>query len=119
MDVNFVNIPEIISDFRNAEDKGDVEAVNSSLKDLYNEMEHELHSYVMRSVVIVWIISKTDIFLNELNDSQKGLERKLLMIIINVCIGILIALLVLQFIMLILTITEKKKWLIKYGRQLN
>ncbi|GGD02783.1 hypothetical protein GCM10011573_35330 [Enterococcus wangshanyuanii] len=31
------------------------------------------------------------------------------MIIINVCIGILIALLVLQFIMLILTITEKKE----------
>ncbi|WP_086444702.1 hypothetical protein [Candidatus Enterococcus lemimoniae] len=43
MDVNFVNIPEIISDFRNAEDKGDVEAVNINLKDLYNEMEHDLH----------------------------------------------------------------------------
>lgn len=43
MDVSFVTIPEIVNDFKNAEDKGDVDAVNSTLKDLYNEMEHELH----------------------------------------------------------------------------
>lgn len=43
MDVSFVTISKIVNDFKNAEDKGDVDAVNSTLKDLYNEMEHELH----------------------------------------------------------------------------
>lgn len=49
LNTKFTTITDIISDFNSAEDRGDVEAINNNLKDLYSEMEYELH-FICREV---------------------------------------------------------------------